>query len=130
VFTGDLDPRQRDEVLQRFELNPMCRVLLSSDAGGVGVDIPVANYLINYDLPWSSGKFEQRQGRIVRISSKWPEVTLLSLMMRDSIEERMWEMLEHKSAVAKAWLDNQGLDSRGNFTVTLGSLVEFLENHL
>lgn len=127
VFTGDLTPRERDRVLVRFERDSNCRVLLSSDAGGIGVDIPVANYLINYDLPWSSGKFEQRQGRILRISSKWPEVTLLSLQMHRSIEERMWEMLEQKGAIASAWLDNKGVDKKGSFAVTISTLAEFLE---
>lgn len=127
LFTGDLTPRERDAALERFTADENCRVLLSSDAGGIGVDIPVANYLISYDLPWSSGKYEQRQGRIIRISSKWPEVTLLNMMMRDSIEERMLKMLEQKGAIASAWLDGEGVDSKGVFTLTLGSLIDFLE---
>jgi SNF2 family DNA or RNA helicase len=127
LFTGDQTPRERDEVVEQFTSDKNCRVLLSSDAGGVGVDIPVANYLISYDLPWSSGKFTQRQGRIDRISSEWPEITLLSMIMRGSIEERMYDMLMEKAAVADAWLDGKGVDARGTFTLTLGSLADFLE---
>lgn len=129
MFTGDFSPRERDASLERFTKSKGCRVMLSSDAGGVGVDMPVANYLISADLPWSAGKFDQRNGRIVRISSKWPEVTLLSMMMEGSIEIRQREMLFSKSAVASAWLDGTGVDSQGTFTLTLGTLVDFLENN-
>lgn len=127
LFTGDLTPREREEAIERFTANDKCRVLLSSDAGGVGVDIPIANYLISYDLPWSAGKFEQRKGRIDRISSNWPEITLINVLMQDSIEERMLEMLESKSAIAAAWLDGEGVDNQGSFQLTLGTLGDFLE---
>jgi SNF2 family DNA or RNA helicase len=126
VFTGDLTPRQRDAAIQEFSNNPKCRVFLSSDAGGVGVDLPIANYLISYDLPWSAGKWEQRNGRIIRLSSEWGHVTLLSMLMRGSIEERMLDMLQTKSEVAGAWLDGKGVDSAGKFTLTLGTLLDFL----
>jgi SNF2 family DNA or RNA helicase len=130
LFTGDLTPRERDAAVERFTTDKKCRVLLSSDAGGVGVDVPVANYLISYDLPWSAGKFEQRKGRIDRISSVWPEITLLNHLMRGSIEERMLDMLESKGAVASAWLDGEGVNAQGVFEVTLGTLRDFLtEQH-
>lgn len=127
LFTGDLTPRERDAAVERFTANDNCRVLLSSDAGGIGVDIPVANYLISYDLPWSAGKFEQRKGRIDRISSEWPEVTLINHIIKDSIEERMLEMLEQKGAIASAWLDGEGVNAQGVFEVTLGTLGDFLD---
>jgi SNF2 family DNA or RNA helicase len=130
LFTGDQTLHERDDAVRRFQSDPKCRVFLSSDAGGIGVDIPIANYLISYDLPWSAGKWEQRNGRIIRISSEWPEVTLISMLMQDSIDERMYDMLVEKSATASAWLDNEGLDKAGEFTLTLGTLADFLaERH-
>jgi hypothetical protein len=44
----------------RFQESADCRVLVSSDAGGYGVDLPQANLLINYDLPWGGGLAVQR----------------------------------------------------------------------
>jgi SNF2 family DNA or RNA helicase len=127
MYNGDLTPKERDAAVQRFQTDPNCRVFFSSDAGGIGVDIPAGNLLISYDLPWSAGKWEQRNGRILRISSEWPEVTLASMLIRDSIEERMYDMLEEKSAVASAWMDGEGVDAQGTFTLTLGTLADFLE---
>lgn len=128
LFTGDLNAQERDQLLRQFEA-PQCRVFLSSDAGGVGIDLPQANFLLSIDLPWSAGKWEQRNGRIIRLSSQWPHVTLISLVMQDSIEERMLDSLQQKSAVARAWLDGEGLDGRGRFDLTLGSLLDFLSEN-
>jgi SNF2 family DNA or RNA helicase len=130
MFTGDVSPRQRDAVLQNFERSPYMRVLLSSDAGGVGVDLPFANYLISVDLPWSAGKWEQRMGRIIRLSSTWPEVTLLSVLMRGSIEERMYEMLEEKMAISAAFMDGTGVNEQGEFHLGLSTLGDFLAAHV
>jgi SNF2 family DNA or RNA helicase len=130
LFTGDLTARQKETSRQEFLNDPECRVFLSSDAGGVGVDLPIANYLFSYDLPWSAGKWEQRNGRIDRLSSEWPEITLLSMLMHGSIEERMYDMVEQKGRISSAWLDGKGVDSRGDFKLSLGSLVDFLQKSL
>lgn len=130
IFTGDYTVRERDASVQRFTKLKSCRVLLSSDAGGIGLNLPAANYLFSYDLPWSAGKFAQRNARIVRLSSKWPEVTLSTMIMRHSIEERMEEMLAEKLKIASAWVDGKGIDKHGKLTLTLDSLADFLQDSL
>ena len=62
IFTGEMNMDARAEALARFRQDPECRLFLSSDAGGVGVDIPFANHLISYDLPWSFGAWQQGVG--------------------------------------------------------------------
>ena len=103
-------------------------MFISSDAGGYGVDLPNANLLINYDLPWSAGLTMQRNGRIKRASSRWPMVTIQDLLVRNSIEERQHEMLQQKTSVADAVLDGQGINSKGGIDMTVGSLIGFLQN--
>lgn len=126
LFTGDQTARQRDAALQRFQSDPSCRVLFSSDAGGIGVDMPAANFCISYDHPWSAGKFAQRRGRIDRISSKWESITLISMAVHDSIEERILDMLRSKAGLASAFLDGTGVSRQGTYEVTLGGLAEWL----
>jgi SNF2 family DNA or RNA helicase len=101
-------------------------VFISSDAGGYGVDLPNANLLINYDLPWSAGLAVQRNGRIKRTSSRWPTITIQDLLMEGSIEERQHEMLQQKNAVADAVMDGQGINARGGVDLTVGSLLNFI----
>lgn len=125
-FTGDTSTQDREKARDRFQSDPGCRVLLSSDAGGIGVDLPAANYLISYDLPWSAGKLKQREARIDRISSEWDEITLIKMCMEGSIEEWMLMQLEQKIAVGDAWIDGK-YDRQGNFELTAQGLCDFLE---
>lgn len=128
LFMGGMDANSRDAAKQRFSTDPNCRLFLSSDAGGYGVDLPVANYLLSYDLPWSSGKLEQRESRIIRLSSEFPHVTIATFVMAGSIEERQYEMLQTKKSVNEAFVDGKHHDVKGGFDITLGSLTDFLKS--
>jgi SNF2 family DNA or RNA helicase len=126
LFTGELTPRERDAAKQRFAYDDSCRLFLSSDAGGIGLDLPEASYLVNYNLPWSAGKFDQRQARIIRLSSEWAAVTLTTVLMDGSIEERMHAMLTAKRAIADAIVDGRGIDAKGQLRLSLDTLSKFL----
>lgn len=126
AFTGDLKPKERQAAKERFQSDPNVRLFVSSDAGGTGLDIPAANYLISYDLPWSAGKLAQRNARIIRLSSEWDSVTLVSLVMTGSVEERQYRMLEEKQAIASAWLDGKGVDKKGQLVLDPQTLTRFL----
>lgn len=125
LFMGGMGAEERDTAKQRFSEDPKVRLFLSSDAGGYGVDLPQANYLISYDLPWSAGKLDQREARIIRLSSSHPHVTVTSFVMKGSIEERQYEMLQQKRGINEAFID-KGYDTQGKFELNLGSLSEFL----
>lgn len=128
LFTGDMSAKEKDAAKVRFQTDPKCRVFLSSDAGGYGIDLPQANYLISYDLPWSFGKLDQRNSRIVRLSSTWESVTVINVLMAGSIEERQYEMLGQKSRIASAVVDGKGADTKGGLTLTLDTLTHFLQD--
>jgi len=127
IYSGKLDAKTKNKNKELFNSDPNIRVLVSSDAGGYGVDLPAANLLINYDLPWSSGAATQRNGRIRRASSKWPSVVIQDFLVEGSIEERQWLSLQHKNNVASAIVDGDGIDQKGGVPMTLGSLSKFLE---
>lgn len=126
LFTGDLDERTRDMEKVRFQTSPTCRLFLSSDAGGYGVDLPQANYLISLDLPWSGGAWQQRNARIVRLSSEFEKVTVISMLMAGSVEERQYDVLTTKQTAARAILDGRGADSQGVLRLDQESLSEFV----
>jgi len=127
LFMGGMGAHERDLAKERFQTDDRVRLFLSSDAGGYGVDLPQANYLISYDLPWSAGKLDQRDARIIRLSSTHPHVTITSFVMKGSIEERQYEMLQQKRAINQAFIDKK-YDSQGKFDLSLGTLSEFLSN--
>ena len=126
LYSGKLDAKTKEENKIAFNTDKDVRVLISSDAGGYGVDLPAANLLVNYDLPWSAGSATQRNGRIKRASSTWPSIVIQDVVVAGSIEERQHEMLQQKGALASAVIDGEGFDDKGGITMTVSSLKQFL----
>ena len=130
LFTGDQNAKQKAVAKKRFQGDREVRVLLSSDAGGYGVDLPQANYLINYDLPWSAGALEQRNSRIIRLSSQFDHLTIYHLMCEHTVEEWVYEVVTSKRTLADAIVDGEGVSSKGELTLPASSLTTFLEEHV
>jgi SNF2 family DNA or RNA helicase len=122
-----MNSKEKEESKVLFQTSKEVRVLISTDAGGYGVDLPQANLLINYDLPWSSGTAVQRNSRIRRASSTWKSVIIQDFLMEDSIEERQYQMLNQKTAVANAIIDGEGINTKGGVDLTVGSLLNFIQ---
>lgn len=125
-FTGTMNAHEKEHAKQKFLEDPEVRVFISSDAGGYGLNLQCANLLINYDLPWSFGKKTQRDSRIIRASSRWPQVSIESFLMADSLEVRQHESLYYKESVADAILDGGATDRSGNVLTTVTSLRDTL----
>ncbi len=125
-FHGGMNAVQKEQAKVRFQTDPACRVFISSDAGGFGVDLPQANLLINYDLPWSAATASQRNSRIIRASSEWPSVRIERYLMEGTLEVRQWESLTYKSDVSSAIIDGGRTDDRGNVLSTVMGLREVL----
>jgi SNF2 family DNA or RNA helicase len=125
-YTGQMNAKEKEAAKVRFQTTETVRVLVSSDAGGYGVDLPQANLLLNYDQPWSAGLAVQRNGRINRASSTWSTITIQDVLVKNSIEERQYAMLKQKGKVANAVLDGKGINDKGGVDLTVGSLIDFL----
>jgi len=128
LYSGKLDAKTKEDNKISFNTQAEVRVLISSDAGGYGVDLPAANLLVNYDLPWSSGGAIQRNGRIKRASSTWPTIVIQDMIMKNSIEERQHQALMQKTSIANAVVDGIGIDDEGGVPITLTSLRQFLQS--
>jgi len=98
----DLDERLR---VQR-EFAGDARVLISTDAGGEGLNLQFCHVVVNYDLPWNPMRIEQRIGRVDRIGQKKP-VRAFNMLLESSIEHRVQELLEIK---LQQILDDLGVD--------------------
>jgi SNF2 family DNA or RNA helicase len=126
LYTGDQTPNQRDRAKAAFQNEPEIRLFLSSDAGGYGVDLPQANYLLNIDRPYSAGKKKQRNTRHRRASSLWKEIHVENFTVAGSLEEYYDARLLEKQAVAAALLDGRGINRRGELHMSADSLTAFL----
>ncbi len=82
------------------------RFLVSTDAGGEGLNLQFCHVVINYDIPWNPMKLEQRIGRVDRIGQEHA-VRAINFVVRDTVEHRVREVLEEKLAVI---LEEFGVD--------------------
>lgn len=101
---GGVPSKKRKALLDEFSNNTDCRVFLSTDAGGVGLNLQCASAIINLDLPWNPAVLEQRIGRIYRHGQK-RNVSVINLVSKGSIEERMLDLLKFKASLFAGALD-------------------------
>ena len=106
---GGVPAIKRKELLTNFKDQPECRVFLSTDAGGVGLNLQSASVVINMDCPWNPAVLEQRIGRVHRIGQSKP-VTVINYISLDTIEERMLSLISFKKQLFEGVLDG-GADS-------------------
>ncbi len=92
-LNGSMDLEERRRVQRQFAED--ARVLISTDAGGEGLNLQFAHIIVNYDLPWNPMRIEQRIGRVDRIGQKRP-VKAFNLIFEESVELRVQEVLEEK----------------------------------
>lgn len=104
VLNGSMDIEERNDVLKEFKT--VSDVLISTDAGGEGLNLQFSNTVVNYDLPWNPMKIEQRIGRADRIGQK-QDVLIFNFIIKDTIENRVRNVLEDKLAVI---LSETGID--------------------
>src|SRR5262249_42022262 len=64
LFHGGVPGPKRKGLVARFHDDPGCRAFLSTDAGGVGLNLQHASVVLNLDLPWNPAVLEQRIGRV------------------------------------------------------------------
>ncbi|MBN8246804.1 MAG: DEAD/DEAH box helicase, partial [Verrucomicrobia bacterium] len=105
--TGSVPQRRRRGEILAFKSDPQCRVFLSTDSGSTGLNLQNASVVINCDLPWNPAKLEQRIARAWR-KHQTQRVTVINLVARNTIEERMLETLANKQALADGVLDRRG----------------------
>jgi SNF2 family DNA or RNA helicase len=94
-ITGKVNPQQRSQILAGFERSKPA-VLISSEAGGVGLNLQCCRRMVNFDLPWNPQRVEQRIGRIDRFGQEKDEVYIFNLICRDTIEEYVIDILAKK----------------------------------
>jgi superfamily II DNA or RNA helicase len=95
VLHGGVPGKDRRPLLERFRDEEACRVFLSTDAGGTGLNLQSADTVINLEVPWNPAVLEQRIARVHRMGQHRP-VQVFNLVTRDSIEERVLRALEKK----------------------------------
>ena len=123
LFHGGVPGPQRKQLIAQFKDDPNCRVFLSTDAGGVGLNLQHASAVINMDQPWNPAVLEQRIGRVHRMGQRRP-VHVSHFVSEDTIEHSMLNLLKFKKSLFAGVLDG------GSDQVFMGGtrLTKFMES--
>jgi SNF2 family DNA or RNA helicase len=108
-LNGDIPSRERTNIIDKFRVEKELKIFLSTDAGGVGINLQSANVLINLDLPWNPAVLEQRVGRIFRLGQK-KHVSVFNFISKSSIEHRILYLLDFKKLVFQGVIEEEGAD--------------------
>jgi superfamily II DNA or RNA helicase len=107
-LNGSMDIEEREQAQKTFAED--ARILVSTDAGGEGLNLQFCHVVINYDIPWNPMRLEQRIGRVDRIGQTHT-VQAVNFVFEGSVEHRVREVLEQKLAVI---LEEFGVDKTGD----------------
>ncbi|MEM7110007.1 MAG: DEAD/DEAH box helicase [Bacteroidota bacterium] len=116
-LNGKVPVSKRGELIKKFEEDPEISVFLSTEAGGTGLNLQVADTVINFEVPWNPAKKNQRIGRIDRLGQKSTHLSVLNLISTNSIEQNIAAGLMLKQNLFEGVLD------KGNHT----DIVDFSE---
>lgn len=88
-LNGSVPVAKRGLLIKEFETNSRCKIFISTEAGSTGLNLQVADTVINFELPWNPAKKNQRIGRIDRIGQLKNKLTVLNFVSRNSIESKI-----------------------------------------
>ena len=108
-YAGADNHAERAAIQARF-MDSQFEVIVSTDAGNEGIDLQVANVLVNWDIPWSLVRLEQRMGRIHRIGQPH-KVMLYNMVALGTREGDAHERLLDRLIEAANELGGQMFDS-------------------
>ncbi|MDP2336398.1 MAG: DEAD/DEAH box helicase [Bacteroidota bacterium] len=115
-LNGSVPVKLRGELIRKFETNSHCKIFLSTEAGGSGLNLQVADTLINFELPWNPAKKNQRIGRIDRLGQKSNKLTILNFITRNSIEQQIASGLLIKQNLFDGVLDSSSTTNYVDFS--------------
>lgn len=105
LFSGSVPGDKRGALVEQFHTDANCRLFLSTDAGGVGLNLQhAAAVVVNMDMPWNPAVLEQRIGRVHRMGQS-RGVQVVNFVGQGSIEEGILGVLTFKKSLFAGVLD-------------------------
>ena len=108
--------KDRDKILEEFRSSRGPNILLSSEVGSEGIDLQFCRVVINFDLPWNPMKLEQRIGRVDRLGQNAERISIINLVVEETIEDRVLMRLYERIDIFK--------ESIGDLEEILGDINE------
>ena len=107
VITGETPDSSRQEIVDVFQNSSDLKVLVGTiGAMGTGLTLTAATTVIFIDEPWNKALFDQAVDRAHRIGQK-NNITIYSIMCKDTIDERIHNLIYKKGAMSDAIIDGK-----------------------
>ena len=120
VITGETDEVTRQSSVDRFQNQPDCKVIVGTiGAMGTGLTLTAGTVVVFMDEPWTMANKQQAIDRCHRIGTK-SNITVYTIMCKNTIDERIHEIVEKKGMIADAIIDGKIV---GNKTELLDFLL-------
>lgn len=103
IIIGGQSDAERDQQVSRFREKSGPRFLISSRAGGEGINLQFSRRLVHLDVPWNPMEMEQRVGRVHRFGSR-ETILVDTLVVRDSRETQAWKVARDRLTAIAASL--------------------------
>lgn len=126
-LTGRVAVKNRSKLINKFENDPHSKVFLSSEAGGSGLNLQMADTVINFELPWNPAQKNQRIGRVNRIGQKSKNLRVINLITKNSIEIRIASGLTLKQNLFESVLNANVADTVDFSSSGKGQFIRQLE---
>ena len=126
-LNGSVPSKSRKGLMTRFREDAACRVFLSTDAGGVGLNLQSGSVVVNLDIPWNPAILEQRIARVHRMG-QMKGVRVINMISAGSIEERILDLIRFKKSLFAGALDDDGADTVMVGASQLESLMNSVED--
>jgi superfamily II DNA or RNA helicase len=106
-LTGSTPASERAARVDRFQRGEAQLFLISLKAGGTGLNLTAADYVVHMDPWWNPSVEDQASDRAHRIGQQQP-VTVLKLVAQGTIEERVLGLHEHKRRLSQLVIADDG----------------------
>ena len=120
IITGATNDNNRQAMVTKFQNDNSCKIIIGTiGAMGTGLTLTAGSVVIFLDEPWNRALFDQAVDRAHRIGAK-SNVTIYSIMCKDTIDERIHDLIYKKGAMSDAIIDGKVI---GNKTDVINYLL-------
>lgn len=120
IITGATNDNNRQAMVTKFQNDTSCKIIIGTiGAMGTGLTLTAGSVVIFLDEPWNRALFDQAVDRAHRIGAK-SNVTIYSIMCKDTIDERIHDLIYKKGAMSDAIIDGKVI---GNKTDVINYLL-------
>lgn len=107
LVTGNTNDAGRIEAMNAFQEDPSCKCIIGTiGALGTGFTLTAGTNVIFLDHPWNRAIYDQAVDRCHRIGTQ-ENVTVYNLLTKDTIDERVWNIVQEKGNLSDIIVDGK-----------------------